>query len=88
MEWLRESIPWATEPNNIVIRRFFFYFIGSCLFGNNRSMLTCKLLGAMRVVLDIGAYDMGDPFLWILYLFPKAGFAIWLFRASRVASRF
>ena len=51
-------------------------------------MLTCKLLGAMRVVLDIGAYDMGDPFLWILNLFPKAGFTIWLFRASRVASRF
>ena len=88
MEWLRESIPWATESNNIVLRRFFFYFINSCLFGNNQSMLTCKLLGVMRVVLDIGAYDMGDPFLWILNLFPKAGFTIWLFRASRVASRF
>ena len=33
MEWLKESIPW--EPNDIVLRQFFFYFISSCLFGNN-----------------------------------------------------
>ena len=39
-------------------------------------MLTCKLLGAMRVVLDIGAYDRGAPFLWIIYRFPEASFVI------------
>ena len=75
MEWLKESIPWA-EPNDIVLRQFFFYFISSCLFGNNQSVLTCKLLGAMRVVLDIGAYDRGAPFLWIIYRFPEASFVI------------
>ena len=59
MEWLRVSIPWEAEPDDIALKQF-FYFIGSCLFGNNRSVLTCRLLGAMRVVLDIGAYDWGS----------------------------
>lgn len=56
------TIPWGAELNDIVVRRFFFYFIGSFLFSNNRSVLSCRLLGAMRVVLDIEAYD-GGPFL-------------------------
>jgi len=34
MEWLRESIPWAAEPNDIALKLFFFYFIDNCLFGN------------------------------------------------------
>lgn len=59
MEWLRESIPWVVKPKDIALRQFFFYFINSCLFGNNRSMLTCKLLGAMRIVSDIRAYNWG-----------------------------
>ena len=59
MEWLRVSIPWEAELDDITLRWFFFYLIGSCLFGNNQSVLTCRLLGAMRVVLDIGAYDWG-----------------------------
>ena len=58
MEWLRVSIPWEVAPDDISLRRF-FYFIGSCLFGNNQSVLTCKLLQAMRVVSDIRAYDWG-----------------------------
>lgn len=57
MEWLKESITWVAEPDNIALKQFFFYFIDSCLFGNNRLVLTCKLLGAMKVVSDIGAYD-------------------------------
>ena len=59
MEWLKVSIPWEAELDDITLRWFFFYLIGSCLFGNNQSVLTCRLLGAMRVVLDIGAYDWG-----------------------------
>ena len=55
IEWLRVSIPWEAEPDDIALRQFFFYLIGSCLFGNNRLVLTCRLLGAMRVVLDIRA---------------------------------
>lgn len=57
MEWLRVSIPKKVESNNIALRKFFFYFIGSCLFGNNWSTLAYKLLGALKVVLDIGASD-------------------------------
>jgi len=56
------SIPWEAEPNDITFRRFFFYFISSCLFGNNRSVLTYKLLGAMKVVSDMGPM-IGGPFL-------------------------
>ena len=52
-----ESIPWAVKLDGIALRGFFFYFISSCLFDNNQSMLTYKLLGAMRVMSDIGAYD-------------------------------
>ena len=48
------------ELGDIDLRRFFFYFIGSCLLGNNWSMLTCGLLGAMGVVFVIGAYDWGS----------------------------
>ena len=59
MKWLRVSIPWKAKPDYIALKRF-FYFICSCLFGNNRSVLTCKLLGAMKVVSDIGAYDWGS----------------------------
>lgn len=59
MEWLKKSIPQAAEPDDIALRQFLFYFIGSFLFGNNWSMLTCKLLGAMRVVSNIGAYYWG-----------------------------
>ena len=59
MEWLRESIPWEVEPNDIALKQFFFYFIGSCLFGNNRSVLTCKPLIAMRIVSNIGALGIG-----------------------------
>ena len=57
MEWLKNNIPLEVELDDIVFRQFFFYFIGSCLFGNNRLVLTCKLLGAMSVLSDIGAYD-------------------------------
>ena len=56
MEWLKVSIPWKVKPDDIALR-WFFYFIGSCLFGNNRPVLTYRLLGAMRVVSDIGAYN-------------------------------
>ena len=57
MEWLKNNIPLEAELDDIAFRQFFFYFIGSCLFGNNRLVLTCKLLGAMSVLSDIGAYD-------------------------------
>ena len=39
---------------------FFFNFIGSYLFSNNKLVLTCRLLAAMRVVFVIGAYDWGS----------------------------
>jgi len=76
MEWLKINIPWEAKPDDIAFRRFFFYFISSCLFGNNRSVLTCKLLEAMRVVSDIGTYDWESLFLWILHRFHEAGFAM------------
>ena len=57
MEWLKNNMPLEAEPDDIAFRQFFFYFIGSCLFGNNRLVLTYKLLGAMSVLSDIGAYD-------------------------------
>ena len=60
MEWLRVSIPLEAKPDDITFKRFFFYLIGSCLFGNNRLVLTCRLLETMRVVSDIGAYDYGS----------------------------
>ena len=47
-------------PNDVDVRQFFFYFINSCLLGNNWSVLTCKLLEAMRVVSVIGAYNWGS----------------------------
>ena len=43
MEWLRINIAWGVELDDIALRWFFFYFISSCLFGNNRSVLTCRL---------------------------------------------
>lgn len=52
MDWLKMNIPWGAKPDDIALRRFFFYFIDSCLFGNNWLVLTCRLLGAMRVVFD------------------------------------
>lgn len=60
MEWLSVSIPWEVKPDDIAFRQFFFYFIGSCLLGNNWSVLTYYMLGAMRVVSDIGPYDWGS----------------------------
>ena len=57
MEWLKNNIPLEAELDDIAFRQFFFYFIGSCLFGNDRLVLTNKLLGAMSVLSDIGAYD-------------------------------
>lgn len=50
------------KPYDISLRWFFFYFIGIFLFGNNWLVLNCKLLGAMRVVSDIGPM-IGVPFL-------------------------
>ena len=50
-------IPRKKELDGVAFRRFFFYFIGFCLFGNNISVLTYRLLAAIRVVSDIGAYD-------------------------------
>ena len=43
MEWLKNNIPFEAELDDIAFRQFFFYFIGSYLFGNNRLGLTCKL---------------------------------------------
>lgn len=57
MEWLRASIPLGAKPDDIPFKQFFFYFIGSCLFGNNRSVLTYQLLSTIRVVSNIEAYD-------------------------------
>ena len=42
------------ELDDVVLKKFFFFFIGSYLLGNNRSVLTCRLLVAMRVVSIIG----------------------------------
>ena len=39
--WLRGSIPLGAKLDDIPLKRFFFYFISSCLFDNNQSMLTC-----------------------------------------------
>ena len=57
MRWLEENIPWEVEPDDVALRRFFFCFIGRCLLGNNRLMLTYRLLVTMRVVFVIGAYN-------------------------------
>ena len=57
MRWLEENIPWMAEPDDVALKRFFFYFISSCPLGNNQSVLTCRLLVDMRVVSVIGAYD-------------------------------
>lgn len=56
MAQLGTIIPWEELLDDVVLRRFFFYFVGYCLLGNNRSVLTCRLLVAMKVVSDIGAY--------------------------------
>ena len=48
------------EPDDVALKRFFFYFISSCLLGNNQLVLTCRLLADMRVVSVIGAYDWGS----------------------------
>ena len=59
---------WLEELDDVILRWFFFYFIGSFLLGNNRSMLTCRLLAAMKVVSIIEAYDWGQngqiPLFW------------------------
>ena len=57
MRWLEENIPREVEPDDVALRRFFFCFIGRCLLGNNRLMLTYRLLVTMRVVFVIGAYN-------------------------------
>lgn len=44
------------ELDDVDLKWFFFYFISSFLLGNNRSVLTCRLLGAMRVMSIIRAY--------------------------------
>ena len=60
MQWLQMNIPWRTELDDVNLKRFFFCFIGSCLLGNNQSMLTCMMLGAIRVASIIRAYDWGS----------------------------
>ena len=39
IEWLRVSMPLGVKLDDIPLKRFLFYFISSCLFDNNRSML-------------------------------------------------
>jgi len=70
IRWLEENIPWVAKLDDVTLRQFFFYFIGNCLLGNNRSVLTCRLLVAIRVVSVIGAYDWGSLFygIFIAYL--------------------
>lgn len=87
MEWLKESITWAVELDDIALRQFFFYFIGSCLFGNKWLVLTCKLLGAIRVMLDIGANNWG-PFLIGSLSLSLGRLHDVASRASRVADKF
>ena len=70
MEWMKMNIPWEAEPDDIALRIFFFYFIGSYLFSNNQSVLTCKLLGAMRAVSDGSSSQTVLLLLWILHRFP------------------
>lgn len=60
MRWLEENIPWMAEVDDVTLKRFFFYFISSCLLGNNQSVLTCKLSADMKVVSVIEAYDWGS----------------------------
>jgi len=50
----------VVESDDVAFKGFFFYFIGTFLLGNNRSVLTCRLLVAMKVVSIIGAYDWGS----------------------------
>lgn len=57
---LEENIPWTIDSDDVAFVLFFFYFINSRLLGNNWSMLTCKMLVAMRVVSIIEAYDWGS----------------------------
>jgi len=40
-EWLQSSIPWDMAPTSIHLHRFFLWFLCSCFFGNNQSVLTC-----------------------------------------------
>ena len=70
MKWLKKNIPLGAELNEIALRLFFFYFISSCLFNNNWSVLTYQLLSAIRVVSDIEAYDWGSLYyrFFIAYL--------------------
>ena len=56
-EWLQSSIPLGVAPTNILLWWFFLWFLCSCFFGNNRSILTCQLLWAMKAVSNIGRYD-------------------------------
>ena len=60
IEWLQSSIPWDVAPTNIQLRQFFLWFLSSCFFSNNRSVLTCQLLWARGVVYGIGTYDLGS----------------------------
>ena len=46
-------------PADIHLWSFFLWFLSSCFFGNNQSVLTCRLLWALRVVSDIRRYDWG-----------------------------
>lgn len=87
IEWLKMNIPWVAKPNDIALRRFFFYFIYSCMFGNNQSMLTCKLLRAMRVVLDMGPM-IGGPSLMDSSSLSRGRLHNVVSRASKVAGRF
>ena len=66
------------KPDDIALRWFFFYFIGSCLLGNNRSVLNFRLLVANRMVFVIGDYDWGS----LSYRF----FIAYLRQASRQGS--
>ena len=87
MEQLWVRIPWEAESNDIALRRFFFYFISSCLFGNNQSVLTCKVLGVIWLVSVIRAYDWGS----LSYGFSSFSWGRLhdtTSRALRVASRF
>ena len=60
MQWLKMNKTCRIELDDIDLKRFFFYFISSFLLGNNRLVLTYMLLGAIRAVSNIGAYDWGS----------------------------
>ncbi|CAI9097529.1 OLC1v1033977C1 [Oldenlandia corymbosa var. corymbosa] len=51
--------PASDEAKGVMFRRLFLYFVGSCFFNNNRSVISHEFVKCLENVDEVGSYDWG-----------------------------